>query len=1258
MKEHLLKDVLIVEDNPTDAKLIKEYITKIDSKSNLFLCSKLKDAVTYLEKQTMDVVLLDLSLPDSKGLNTFYKIQSIVPLTPIIILTALDDSKVADKAVRAGAQDYLVKGKFDSGLFVRAIRYALGRKSIEWKLRREMNKSQKYLDVAKVLLLVLEKNGNVEMINQKGCEVLEYKEYEIIGKNWFENFVPAEIKDKMYDVFSNLLAGKLKIGEYYENPIVSKSGKQKLIAWHNTILRDESGKIISTLSSGEDITERKKYEQTLTQQSKFNELKAEIWKIAANRLITDEKELIQSLIDTIGARIQISRVSYFPYIVEKKSFLCQQEWSQVDVGNTIGESIAYNKAKHFFGNEYIEIPKDIDKIIKNKQFRKALKTYALNKLKKNNIKSFLIVPYGDSNQPTGLFAFSECQIERDWIDSEKKILSELVNIVAMRSAQLKVEEDLRESENKFRKFFQNANDAFFLWEKKNGSLTKCLDVNDVALRMLGYTREEILKFKPETIDAGQFTKFASEVNPQIFEMMLRTKKGKKIPMEINAQEFKLKGKNVVLEIGRDITERKQAEEAFQAAKKETDRINRELNKSIEQAKNLAKQAEIANAAKSEFLANMSHEIRTPMNGIIGMTSILLETELNSEQGEYAQTIRKSAYSLLDIINDILDFSKIEAKKLDFEEIDFDLRLLLEDINDIVALKAQEKGLEYVCSVDPEVVSRLKGDPGRLRQILVNLISNAIKFTAIGEIAIYVNIEKEDQKYAKVKFEVKDTGIGIPQYKLDSLFEAFTQADASTTRKFGGTGLGLAICKRLAEMMDGEVGVRSQLAQGSTFWFTARFKKQDKKKLKTFNLNGDLSKTKILIVDDNETNRKILNELLHSWQCYCDEAADAKTALDKLREALKNNQPFDAAILDMAMPDIDGETLGKIIKWDPVLANIRLIMMTSIAQQGDASRMRDIGFSAYITKPVKNTHLYDTLLVALNSKQSKALKANTPLITKHTIKESKKQNIRVLVAEDNVINQKVAIKLLDKLGYHADPVGNGREAVEALKMIPYDIVLMDVQMPEMDGFEATKMIRDSKSSVLNSDVPIVAMTAHAMKGDREKCLSAGMNDYISKPVQPDVIAAMIQKWTNSNSGNQKSRGYMMSRKDVRIFDQTSLLERVNGDVELFHEMIELFLEQTPKLINDLSTSVEAVDVVAVNHHAHSLKGSSKTIAANALAEVAFQMELASKKSTLEKSVDLMDKIKFEFDEFKQAVKSFRNSISDANKTRNDKEIWVG
>ena len=1121
MKEHLLKTVLIVEDNPTDANLITEYINKINSNINLFLCTKLKEAITYLEKQTMDVVLLDLSLPDSNGLNTFYKIQSLVPLTPILILTTLDDSKVADKALRAGAQDYLIKGKFDSGLFKKALRYALRRKSIECELRQEMHKSQKYLDVAKVILLVLDTNGNVEMINQKGSEVLEYKEYEIIGKNWFENFVPPEIKDQMYDVFSNLISGNLKAGEYYENSIVSKSGKQKLIAWHNTILRDETGTIISTLSSGEDITERKKYEETLTEQSKFNELKAEIWKIAADRFITNETELIQSLIDTIGARIQISRVSYLPYIAEKKSFVVRQRWYNKECDKNLGESIAYNRAKHFFGNESIEIPKEIDKIIKNKQLRKVLHTYVSNKLKKVKSKSLLIVPYGNLNQPSGLFTFSECQIERDWLDSEKKVLSELVNIVAMRSAQLKVEEDFRESENKFRKFFQNANDAFFLWEKDNGALVKCLDVNDVALRMLGYTREDFLKFNAKKIDAGQFTKYASEVNPQIFEMMLRTKEGKKIPVEINAQEFKLKGKDVVLEIGRDISERKQAERAFQRAKSETDRINRELKKSIKQAKNLANQAEIANATKSEFLANMSHEIRTPMNGIIGMTSILLETELSTEQHEYAQTIRKSAYSLLDIVNDILDFSKIEAKKLDFEEIEFDLRLLLEDINDILALKAQEKGLEYVCFVEPEVVSRIIGDPGRLRQILVNLISNAIKFTAIGEIAIYVGIKKEDQKHIEIKFEVKDSGIGIARYKLDSLFEAFTQADASTTRKFGGTGLGLAICKRLAEIMGGKIGVTSRLGRGSNFWFTAKFKKQNLKKLNVLNVSGTVNNKKILIVDDNETNRQVLTELMDSWKCLYDEAANAKTALEKLREALKKNQAFDAAILDIAMPDIDGETLGKIIKWDPLLANTRLIMMTSIAQQGDASRMRNIGFSAYITKPIKHTHLYDALVAALNSEQPKTVKSNVPLITKHTVRESKKQNIRILVAEDNVINQKVAIKLLEKLGYHADPVGNGREAVEALKMIPYDMVLMDVQMPEMDGFEATKLIRDKKSSVLNSTVPIVAMTAHAMKGDREKCLDAGMDDYIPKPVQPNAIEAMIQKWTDSDSKTQKN-----------------------------------------------------------------------------------------------------------------------------------------
>jgi len=562
---------------------------------------------------------------------------------------------------------------------------------------------------------------------------------------------------------------------------------------------------------------------------------------------------------------------------------------------------------------------------------------------------------------------------------------------------------------------------------------------------------------------------------------------------------------------RDITERKRAEDSIRRAKEDTEEANRQLEQAIEHASRMAKEAEIANKAKSEFLANMSHEIRTPMNGVIGMTGLLLESDLTAEHYEYAQTIRASADSLLAIINDILDFSKIEAGHLELEVLDFDLRTTVEDVTDMLAVRAHDKGLELSCLVYPDVPALLCGDPGRLRQILINLAGNAIKFTERGEVFIRVTREEETDRDITVKFSVTDTGIGIPEDQENFLFKSFTQADASITRKYGGTGLGLAISKQLAELMGGRMGVESKEAKGSTFWFTALLGKQPEDREPEVVIPEDIRGQRILIVDDHATNRLVLRELLHSWDCRYEEAENAEQALERLHQAFAETDPFRIALLDMQMPLMDGATLGQKIKADPDLTPTRLIMLTSAGKRGDASRLKTIGFSAYLNKPVKKSHLYDCLVTVLGISSTPSKERSTPIITRYGLEETKKKRIRILVAEDNVVNQKVALRILQKLGYRADAVADGREAVMALETIPYDLVLMDVQMPQMDGFEATGVIRDPASRVRNHHIPVIAMTAHAMKGDREKCLEAGMDDYVSKPVTALALNDILEKY---------------------------------------------------------------------------------------------------------------------------------------------------
>ncbi|MFQ5646119.1 MAG: response regulator [bacterium] len=855
----------------------------------------------------------------------------------------------------------------------------------------------------------------------------------------------------------------------------------------------------------------------------------------------------------------------------------------------------------------------------------------------------LVLPSGEPVGVLGLFSKNRITHEED------SLLEGLANNTAQIIITGKAEEELRDSEMWNSLIAASSFDAV-ISIKDDGTILRW---NPQSEAVFGWSAEEAIgRNLPSTIIPSLYqgshefglhnfteTGEKSILNKRL-EIIALHKKGNEFPIALSISSGKLlKGVLTYTVFVHDITERK--------------RFEAELIK----AKELA---ETANKAKSQFLANMSHEIRTPMNGIIGMTELTLGTNLTDEQRKFMVMVKDSADELLNLINDILDFSKIEASKLEFDHIGFQLRYTVEHTLEMLSLRADKKGLEMICHIPPEAPDCLIGDPSRLRQIITNLAGNSIKFTNQGEVAVHVSVESQTEKTITLHFIVVDTGIGIPAEKQKLIFAPFSQADGSMTRKYGGTGLGLAISSKLVERMQGRIWLESEEGKGSKFHFTCKFGLQDLPKDDQMTAEMEkLSGLTVLVADDNATNRSLMKELLINWKMKPIMVESGQKALETIKKAGK--EAFSLLIIDSQMPEMDGFALIERIK--NIEQNSCIMMLTSYGKHGDAARCRELGINSYLRKPIKSNDLLSAIkkLIGCWSPEEE----NPDLITTHTLLENRRY-LHILLVEDKAINQELAVIMVNSWGHTVVVANNGKEALEALEKKEFDLVLMDIQMPEMDGFEATAIIRE-KEKKTGGHMPIIAMTAHAMKGDRERCLEAGMDDYVSKPIVAKKLFDAIERLAGDKKKAAPAALKIISEippkavneipeitektepenQEKKIFDRNAIMTRVNGNINLLLKIIGLFQEDCPKMLAEIRQAIEAGDSKALERSAHALKGSVSHFEAHASFEAALSLEKTGRNGDLSSAKDTLALLEKELETFVSVLSSFAREKSDAS-----------
>ncbi len=988
-------------------------------------------------------------------------------------------------------------------------------------------------------------DGKILLFNKQAEEVSGFPAGEVLDRDYLTTLIPPRARDVVADYLQQSRAQGC-FSRDFDGVWMTRYGAERLVVWHFLFEKNLDGQLQSIMIFGRDVTDRREAQRKLKEaEEKFRTI---FYNSAAAITVTDAEERIVSWNKFAEDLLGMTYEDLNWKPVE--SLYSKEEWRKIRSYNIRQKGMQHHLETKMMRKDGREVDVDI----------------SLSVLK----------------------------------DSEGNITG-AIGIARDITERKEAEEKLKLAEEKFRTIFYNSAVAITVTDADE----RIVSWNSCAEALLGMTREDLCLRPVHSLYPEEEWRKIRSYNirqkgmPHHLETKMIHKDGREVDVDISISvlrdaESKITG---AIGIARDITERKTAE--------------------LEMRK--AKEAALAAAeARSQFLANMSHEIRTPLNGIIGMLELLSGTVLTPEQGEDLELARVSADALLALVNDVLDFSKIEAGKLRLERVAFGLRETLEETLSAFSLRAREKGIELACDVSPRVPDGLLGDPLRLRQVVMNLVGNAIKFTEVGEVVLRVDVSSEDEDSVWLHVAVRDTGIGVPADKQGMIFDVFSQADSSTSRQYGGSGLGLAICSQLVALMGGRVWMESPVktseggpgGPGSTFHFTTQFGLSEgaRTEWRPKDPTG-LKDLAVLVVDDNPTNLRILKETLESCQMKPVAVGDVASAILQLDRAQAEGRCFEVAIIDSKMPGRDGFALVEEIRSRPEKSSIKLIMLSSSGQHGEAERCKHLGIPAYLIKPVRQAQLFDAIRMVLGEPVAKVKKS--ALHSRRRFRKGQRR-YKILLAEDNLVNVKVATGLLSKQGHTVVVARDGKQAVAAVERQSFDVILMDVQMPDMDGFQATAAIRELEKQT-GRRTPIIALTAHALKGGRERCLTAGMDGYVAKPIRPEELYETLELLASSAAeGEQdKARDVQSVHAEPEVYSRKVGLRHTGGDEGLLEEVIAIFLEYSPGQMEKLEKALDAGDAQEVERLAHALKGSTASIGAQPMSLVAYGLECAAK-----------------------------------------------